>query len=352
MHKYIRTIAAAAVLACASAPAMAAEITWRVPTSVPEGSAFYKNYLERFADNVKTLTSGRVEIQPFGAGVIVPALKVYEAVQDGVVEAGHSTPSYLVNQDPENALFAGLPGGMGPDMHSAWMFEGGGMAHLQKLRDKQGLKSLVIGLGSSEVLAHSNKAIRGPEDLKGLKYRTSGAWGEVMRDYFGAVPTVVPPGDTYTLLQRKGVDAVEWGTPWSNTEESYHQAAKYIILPGVHQPTFMWEVVIKQDRWDKLPADLKPLLEAAARLTAYQSLTKFYDADMKAMEHYRQGKNEIITLSPEFVKQLGDAGRDWLVKKAESEKAKGNTDMAVVAKEYLDYRARWLAQNDYLYGDN
>src|SRR3546814_3579528 len=80
---------------------------------------------------------------------------------------------------------------------------------LQKVRAKQGLKTLIVGIGSSEILAHSNKPIRNAEDLKGLKYRTSGAWAEVMRDYFGAVPTVVPAGETYTLLQRKGVDAVE-----------------------------------------------------------------------------------------------------------------------------------------------
>src|SRR3546814_17668701 len=66
--------------------ACAADITWRVPTSVPAGSPFYQNFLERFASNIKTMTSGRVEIQPFGAGVIVPALKVFDAVQDGVVD--------------------------------------------------------------------------------------------------------------------------------------------------------------------------------------------------------------------------------------------------------------------------
>src|SRR5690606_20472962 len=93
MKTTMRTLVAAAVLACAAVPAVAADITWRVPTSVPEGSPFYKNFLERFAQNTKTMTAGRIEVQPFGAGVIVPALKVFEAVQNGVVEAGHSTSS-------------------------------------------------------------------------------------------------------------------------------------------------------------------------------------------------------------------------------------------------------------------
>lgn len=126
MKKIFRTLAVAAFTLCAAGAATAADVTWRVPTSVPEGSSFHQNFLERFASNVKTITSGRVEIQPFGAGVIVPALKVFDAVRDGVVEAGHSTSSYLVNQNPENAIFSGFPCGMGPDAYKSWLYQGGG----------------------------------------------------------------------------------------------------------------------------------------------------------------------------------------------------------------------------------
>src|SRR3546814_17016681 len=102
------------------------------------------------------MTSGRVEIQPFGAGVIVPALKVFDAVQDGVVEAGHSPSSYLVNKDPVNAIFAGLPGGMGPDTYKTWPYDGGGKEMLQKVRAKKELKTLLVGIGSSEILENTN----------------------------------------------------------------------------------------------------------------------------------------------------------------------------------------------------
>lgn len=351
MKLFKRALTALAISVGVWSGANAADVTWRVPTSVPEGSPFYQNFLERFATNVKVITSGRVEIQPFGAGVIVPALKVFDAVQDGVVEAGHSTSSYLVNQDPINAIFAGFPGGMGPDAYKAWLYQGGGKERLEKLRAQQGLKTMIVGIGSSEILAHANKPIRSAEDLKGLKYRTSGAWAEVMRDYFGAVPTVVPPGETYTLLQRKGVDAVEWAPPSANMPEGFHQAAKYIVVPGVHQPTFMWEVVVKQDTWNKVPQDLKPLVEAAAQLTTEQSLDFFYDADMKAMEKYRSGRNEVITLDASFIKQLSDAGYDWMRKTANAQKAAGKPQMAEVLADYEGYHKRWKAESGYLIRD-
>ncbi|MFN3985557.1 MAG: TRAP transporter substrate-binding protein DctP [Rhodocyclaceae bacterium] len=346
----IRSLIASTSLLLATG-AFAADITWRVPTSVPEGSPFYNNFLKRFVDNARSLSDGRIELQPFGAGVIVPALEVYASVEKGVVEAGHSTPSYLVNRDPINAVFAGFPGGMGPEAYITWIYEGGGRQRLEALRAEEGFKTLIVGIGSTEIMAHANKPIRNADDLKGLKYRTSGAWAEVMRDYFGAVPTVVPPGEIYTLLQRKGVDAIEWATPSSNQPEGFHQAARYIVVPGVHQPTFLWEVVVKQETWNAVPDDLKAKLEMAAQLTTYQGLSHFLAEDMKAMAQYRAGRNEVITLEPDFIKQLANAGRDWIAKKAEEQNGKGNARLAETLADYNAFKAQWDAEADYLIRD-
>ena len=344
----LKSVAYAGALSLAASTAMAQDVTWRVPTSVPEGSPFYVNFLERFADNTEMLTDGAVEIQPFGAGILVPALQVYDGVRDGITEGGHSTPSYLVNQNPINAIFSGFPGGMGPEAYVTWIYEGGGKELLQEIRSEEGFKSLIVGIGASEIMAHANKPIRNAEDLKGLKYRTSGPWAEVMKDYFGAVPTVVPPGEIYTLLERKGVDAIEWATPSANLPEGFHEAAPYIITPGVHQPTFLWEVVVKQETWDALDDALKPKLEAAAELTTLQSLMNFYDGDMKAMETFRASKAEVIELDAAFQDELEAAGVDWIKKKAEAEKAEGRPRMSEMLAEYLAYEDRWAAQSGYL----
>lgn len=348
MLKQLKAVALAIPLVLGASAAFAQDFTWRVPTSVPEGSPFYVNFLERFASNTDLLTGKRVKIEPYGAGVLVPALQVYDAVKNGIVEGGHSTPSYLVNKDPVNAIFAGFPGGMGPEPFITWIYEKGGKDKLAEIRAAEGLKSLVVGIGSSEVMAHANLAITKAEDLKGLKYRTSGPWAEVMRDYFGAVPVVVPPGEIYTLLERKGVDAIEWGPPSANIPEGFHQAARYVIVPGVHQPTFLWEVVVTLDTWKAVPDDVKVLVEAAAELTTMQGLYNFYAKDVEAMAVYRSGRNEVVTLDPAFAKQLSDAGADWIAKKAASEKAAGRGQMADILAEYLAFGKVWSEESSYL----
>ncbi|WP_421781940.1 TRAP transporter substrate-binding protein DctP [Kiloniella litopenaei] len=333
---------------CIGTVANAAEITWRMPAAISEGSFFYKNFMERFAANVEVTTGGKLEVQPFGAGVIVPAFKVYEAVQDGLVDAGHSTPSYLVNQDPTNAIFASFPGGMSGEATLHWVYNGGGEKMLQDFRrEKMGLHSIVVGIGTSEFMAHSNKEIKSTADLKGLKYRTSGAWAAVVKETYGGIPTVVPGGEIYTLLQRKGVDAIEWSTPGANLSEGFHEAAPYIIMPGVHQPSFLWEVFVKAETWDALSDELKAQIEAAAKLTTYESYAHFGNTDIKAMAEYKKTNVKMITLDNVVVEELRESGRNWARKKAKELADAGDTSMQTIMESYFAYQKAWAENSEY-----
>ncbi|WP_299938500.1 TRAP transporter substrate-binding protein DctP [uncultured Pelagimonas sp.] len=351
--KLSSTLAAVAFATALYSPAQAAEIEWKMTAAVGEGSFLYQNFMQRFTDNVGMITQGRVEIQPFGAGVLAPAFKAYEVVQDGIVEAGHSTPSYLVNQDPTNAIFASFPGGMSPEATLHWVYEGGGEEMLQEFRRAEmGLHSIVVGIGTSEIMAHSNVKIETVEDLKSVKYRTSGAFAAVLQDEFGGIPTVVPGNEIYTLLQRKGVDAIEWSTPGANITEGFHEVAPYMIMPGVHQPSFLWEVFVKQDTWDSLPADLQGLITAAGKLSTYESYTRFGDSDIKAMAEFRKTKVELVTMEHAESEKIREAGRNWARAKATELAKAGNPRLQTVLDSYLTYQANWAENSGYLVRDS
>lgn len=353
--KFLSRVVIASAAAYASIlpfTAQAAEVEWKMTAAIGEGSFIYQNFMERFAGNVKTMTSERVNVKVFGAGVLAPAFKAYEAVKDGIVEAGHSTPSYLVNQDPTNAIFASFPGGMSGETTLHWLYEGGGEKLLQDFRkDEMGFHTMVVGVGMSEIMAHSNVKIKTVADLKGLKYRTSGAFAAVLKESFGGVPTVVPGNEIYTLLQRKGVDAVEWSTPGANITQGFHEVAPYMIMPGVHQPSFVWEVFVKQETWDALPADLQSLITAAAKLSTYESFTNFGNKDIKAMSDFRKTKVEIVTMEPAESEKIREAGRDWAREKAKEEAKNGKGRMQKVLDSYLGYQAAWAENSGYLVRD-
>ena len=106
---------------------------------------------------------------------------------------------------------------------------------------------------TAEVFLHSRKPVKTLADLKGLKLRTAGAWLEMAKD-LGAAPVTTAGGEVYPMLERGAIDATEWGTLWENISPGFHKVAKYLIIPGVHQPTAPFELCINKDAWAKLLA--------------------------------------------------------------------------------------------------
>jgi TRAP-type mannitol/chloroaromatic compound transport system substrate-binding protein len=324
-------------------PALAQKINWRLTTYAPEGNQDYRDYVEVYVKNVELLTSGEIKIQPFGAGVLAPPFEAPQAVQKGIADVAYFFPAFMVNQDPANAFLAGLPGGMSAEPTMAWLFYGGG----EKLwvdfrREEMKLHPVVSGIGPTEIFAHAHKPIRTAEDLKGLKFRTAGAWAVILKDYFGASPTVLPASEIFTALERHVIDGTEYVTPSINMATGLHNIARYIMLPGIHQPTYVYDALVKTEVWDALRPDLKEKLIAAGKLTMMQALLRISVADVDAIAKMRAGKNEFVTLDPGLVKEIKKAGRDWAMKTATEQKAKGNPWMERFAASYFGFQDKWV----------
>jgi TRAP-type mannitol/chloroaromatic compound transport system substrate-binding protein len=317
-------------------------ITWRLTTFSPEGNQDFRECVDVFVKNVDLLTSGEIKIQAFGAGVLAPAFEAPQAVQKGIADVALFFPAFMVNQDPANAFLAGLPSGMPAEATMAWLFNAGG----EKLwvdfrRETMNLQPIVACIGPSEVFAHAHKPIKTADDLKGLKFRTTGAWAAILKESFGASPTVLPASEIFTALERRVIDGTEYVTPSINVATGLHNVARYVMLPGVHQPTYVYEAMVKKDVWDALRPDLKEKLVAAGKLTMMQGLLKLSVVDMEAMDKMRAGKNEFVTLDPSLVTAIKKATRDWSTKTAGEQKAKGNPWMERFAASYFEFQDKW-----------
>jgi TRAP-type mannitol/chloroaromatic compound transport system substrate-binding protein len=94
----------------------------------------------------------------------------------------------------------------------------------------------------------------------------------------------------------------------------FHEIAKYVIVPGAHQPSAPFEITVNKGKWDALSDELKAVMAEAAELTTFQSWVRIGRLDMGAMEKFRQNGNEIIYLSPETQKRAHELGREWAAK--------------------------------------
>jgi len=304
--------AAAATTAAATAARAqgAASYSWKMATAWP-GGPLTDIGANAFAHKLEALSGGRMKVQTFPGGALGNALKVPETVKNGVADMGHTWMGYDWGADPTTVLFGGYAGSFDTEQMLHWIYEAGGYDMQKQFRDEKfGIVSLPLFIRTAEVFLHSRKPIRTLADLKGLKLRTAGSWIEMAQE-LGASPVTTPGGEIYPALERGVIDATEWGTLWENITPGFYKVAKYLIIPGVHQPTAPFELCINKNVWAKLSAADKNLIEQVAKLTTFESWTRIGQEDAKALAFYRKEGNEVIDLAPEVQYQARRVAFKW-----------------------------------------
>ena len=340
-----RTMLSAGVAGALAAPAIATAqtgpIRLRMTTIVPEGTYLFTAFTRRFVDHVRTLTDGRVEIQAFPAGVLAPPFDVYRAVEDGRADMGHAPPALIFQRDPAMALFTSFPGGLGIEATMHWLYEGDGLKLLvDHHRDRLGLQPIVAGIATTEVFAHSWKPIRTAADMRGLKFRTLGVWGEILRG-FGAEPVATPTADVAAALERRVIDAAKMAAPADNLQMGLNRIAPYIVVPGAHLPGGYFTAFLRAERWARIPEELQRLILLAGRLTSFDSYVEKGRMDLDAMAEFRKGRAELVTLDPAFVVAIKAAARQWARTAAQTAAAQGNPWPERVMNSVFAFQDKW-----------
>lgn len=286
---------------------------WKMATSWPTGLPIYKEMAKAFADSVKEMTDGRMVIQVLPGGTVASALETTNAVQKGIVQMAHTWPGYDMGIDKTTAVLGGWAGGMDAPSTFHWLYYGGGHDMWQEFRmEKFGVISFTLGILPPEVFAHSHKPIKTLADFKGFKIRTAGAWADILPK-LGAAPITLPTAEVFQALERKVIDATEVSTPGQNMPLGYHEIAKYIVVPGAHQPSATFELNINKKAWDSLPEDIQAIVRVAAQNTTFTSWINIGGLDIKALKAFEDSGNEITYLDKDVIKQIKDLGGEWAV---------------------------------------
>jgi TRAP-type mannitol/chloroaromatic compound transport system substrate-binding protein len=337
--KSLLTIATTAVVALALwAPSLAAaeaKHKWRMATSWG-GGPLMELGAKAFADKINFLTNGRIEVEVFPGGTLGKALNVSDTVKNGVAEAGHTWMGYDWGKDKTAVAFGGFAGSMDSERMLHWLYEDGGAEMWRQFRqEKFGVVSFPCFIRTAEAFLHSRKPVRTLDDLKGLKLRTAGAWLEIAKS-LGAAPVTMPGAEVYTSLERGAIDATEWGTLYENISAGFYKIAKYVIIPGVHQPVAPFELLINNDAFNALSDRDKKLVEMAAKMVTFESWTRIGNEDAKALEFYRKQGNVIIELDESVQKRARKIADEWA-----DNVAKTNPWFAKVIKSQRAFEKLW-----------
>ncbi|WP_210165717.1 TRAP transporter substrate-binding protein DctP [Hoeflea sp. BAL378] len=300
---------------CLSAgPATAQDVRWTMATY--SGGHWLDYGVTNFVRLVDEMTDGRVKIDISQPGTMGSALKVTETVQNGITQVGHNWPGYDWGVDTAGAPFGGWAGGLTPEEQLLWMYKAGGAEMLAEWRlEKFDVVSFPCAVAETEVFLHSHKPVRTLEDFKGLKIRTAGAWADIAAG-LGASTVVLGGSEVFSALERHVVDAVEWGGPALNVSTGFRTISKYIVVPGIHQPSSLQECMFNKDAWAQLSPHDQNQIKLAAELNAFDTFLQYGDEDVDGWNTLTEGDNEIVTLDPEFIEAARKASYEWADGKA------------------------------------
>jgi TRAP-type mannitol/chloroaromatic compound transport system substrate-binding protein len=247
---------------------------WKLVTSWPKNFPGLGTAPELFSEMVDEMSAGRLKIKVYGAGELVPALQVFDAVSQGTAEMGHSGAYYWKGKTPAAQFFTSVPFGLTAQEMNGWIYHGGGLELWQELYAPFNLIPLAGGNTGVQMAGWFNKEINSVDDLKGLKMRIPGLGGEVLKRA-GGTPVTLPGGELFTSLQTGTIDATEWVGPYNDLAFGLYKAAKYYYYPGWHEPGSMMEFTVNKPAFESLPKDLQAIVTVASRAVNADMLAEY-----------------------------------------------------------------------------
>lgn len=291
--------AAAGAVAIMHAPAVIAQqkYRWRMPTTWTPALDVMQGSAQRLARMVGEMSGGRLTIEVFPAGQIVPPLGVFDACSKGTVEAFMGASYYWAAKDPAVQWFTSVPFGMNPGGMASWYYNGGGLALWEETYAAFNLVPRPGPATGQQMAGWFRKQINTLADFKGLKMRIPGLGGRVVARAGGTV-VLTPGGEIYGALERGVIDATEWVGPHDDMQLGLHRAAPYYYYPGWHEPATTLEFAFNKKAYDSLPADLKRILDFAVMSVSVLGLSEYEAKNAIALEKLKNGFKGKVQLKP------------------------------------------------------
>ena len=302
---------------------------------------------QRIGDAITAATDGRLSVEVFGAGELVPAFEAFDAVASGAADMYHAAEYYWQGKSTAFNFFAGVPFGMTTSEHNAWIYHRGGQELWEELSASFGVIAFMAGNSSAQAGGWFNKEINSVDDLKGLKMRIPGFGGKVI-DEVGGTAVTLPGGEIFTALQSGAIDAGEMAGPWIDLGFGFYKAAKYFYNPGFQEPTSAESLGVNLDLWNDLSEADRQVIKLAAAQENVMNPADFIANPSRSLDILLNEHGvELRSFPDEVMIELGKATKVVLAEAAASDPMTGKVAESYMA--FLDEAATWTEQSEQAY---
>jgi len=314
-----RTAMAGTGAAVLAAPAVAqGNITWRMVTTWPKNFPGLGVGAQRLADRITAASGGRLTVQVYSAGELVPPLQSLDAVIDGSAEMSHGAAYYWQNKSTALSFFTGVPFGMTSRELTGWVRHMGGQELWDEIYDQFGVQGFLSGDTGTQAGGWFRNELTGVADLQGLRFRTPGLGGQVW-EKLGASVTNMAAGEIFQALQSGTLDAAEFVGPYNDLALGFYQVAKNYYFPSFVEPGLATELVVDKAKYQALPEDLQALVRDICQAEYDQVASDFAANDPRSLQTLVNDHGVNVLQFPDEIIQAGaEAAKEVLTSLRES----------------------------------
>jgi tripartite ATP-independent transporter DctP family solute receptor len=259
---FMGTVAAAAIAGLT--PAIAADpIKLRISTPAVEAD-WHAKMLPVFKEELEKAAPGQFDVEVHLNGTLFKQGTEPAAMQRGNLEMAMISAFDIAKQIPEWSIFTAGYLLRDPE-HQTKVFESDiGKEMYSLVDDKMNIKILSVGyLGTRQLNLRSEKEIKTPTDLSGVKLRMPGSdtW-LFLGKALGANPLPVAFGEIYTALQTGAIDGQDNPLPTVRAAKFY-EVTKQVALTG-HLVDAIF-LSLAGSTWNKLDDKQKAAVMNAAK---------------------------------------------------------------------------------------
>jgi len=213
--------------------------------------------MERWAKEIEKRTNGKVRVQTFPGGTLLPAKNIFDGVISGMADIGNFAMSYQPGRFPVSEAIDLPVGFTSAKAASLALYD-----LIEKYNPKEFEKVKVLTLFTCPPADFmSSKPIRSLKDLKGVELRVAGTGADIIKR-LGGIPVAMPQSETPEAIQRGVVKGIV-----SSMEilKDFNFAAYCPYATEANLFVVSFAVVMNMDRWNSMPPDVKKVFDDMRR---------------------------------------------------------------------------------------
>lgn len=270
--KILKSIAVITTTMALSSAVQAADYTLRFSHFWPAVSPIHKEVFKGWADRIESESDGRINVEIYPSATLSKPPAQYEAVINRIADVTATVQGYTANRFPLTQIVE-LPGIVKTAEQGSCVIQSLYDEGLTSEEYKETHPVFMFTHGQGH-LHTTEKQIRKPSDLEGLRIRRPTQVVASLLEELGAAPVGMPAPESYQSMQRGIIDGV--ALPWEGVHSfRINELANHHTEIGLYSLSFV--VTMNKQVYNSLPEDLQQVIDDNSGMELAKTAGKIFD---------------------------------------------------------------------------